>query len=278
MNDFSPPANDAIAEAAAYLRGHGFDGRFDCAMVLGTGLGKLADDLEDAIALPYAEVPHFPQPSVSGHPGQLIAGRLERKRVLLLQGRAHYYETGDAGAMHVPIGLLTALGSPPLLLTNAGGSLKLDIRPSSLVIVTDHINLSGGNPLICDRSERRFVSLTGAYDERLRKKLKLAGVAAGLNVHEGVYVWFAGPSFETPAEIRMAKTLGADIVGMSTVPEVILARYFGLKVAAVSVVTNMAAGIGGASPSHAETKDRASGAAAGLRRLIRGFVGRIDDV
>jgi purine-nucleoside phosphorylase len=278
MDDATPSADPRIAEAAAALRARGFEGRFDCAMVLGTGLGKLADDLEDAVSLPYAEVPHFPQPSVSGHPGQVIAGRMERKRVLLLQGRAHYYETGEAGAMRVPIGVVAALGSPPLLLTNAAGSLKLDMRPSSLVVITDHINLSGGNPLIGDRTERRFVSLTGAYDERLRKKLKLAGSAAGIAVHEGVYMWFAGPSFETPAEIRMAKTLGADIVGMSTVPEVILARYFGLKVAAVSVLTNMAAGIGGASPSHAETKDKAAGAAAGLRRLIRAFVARMDDV
>jgi purine-nucleoside phosphorylase len=278
MDDATLSPDSSIAEAAAYLRTRGFDGRFDCAVVLGTGLGKLADDLEDPVSLPYAEVPHFPQPAVSGHPGQLIAGRMERKRVLLLQGRAHYYETGDAGAMRVPIGVVAALGAPPLLLTNAAGSLKLDIRPSSLVVITDHINLSGGNPLMGDASERRFVSLTGAYDERLRKKLKLAATAAGISINEGVYMWFAGPSFETPAEIRMAKTLGADIVGMSTVPEVILARYFGLKVAAVSVVTNMAAGIGGASPSHAQTQDKAAGAAAGLRRLIRSFVARIDDV
>ena len=152
--------------------------------------------------------------------------------MLLLQGRAHYYETGDAAAMQVPIGVVAALGAPPLLLTNAAGSIKLDLRPSSLVAITDHINLSGSNPLIGDRSDARFVNLTGAYDERLRKKLKLAATAAGISLHEGVYMWFSGPSFETPAEIRMAKTLGADLVGMSTVPEVILARYFGLKVAA----------------------------------------------
>jgi purine-nucleoside phosphorylase len=278
MDDATPSPDSRIAEAAAYLHSRGFDGRFDCAVVLGTGLGKLSDDLEDTVTLPYAEVPHFPRSGVSGHRGQLIAGRMERKRVLLLQGRAHYYETGDAAAMRVPIGVVAALGAPPLLLTNAAGSTKLDIRPSSLVIVTDHINLAGANPLFGDRTDGRFVSMTGAYDERLRKKLKLAAVAAGISVNEGIYMWFAGPSFETPAEIRMAKMLGADIVGMSTVPEVILARYFGLKVAAVSVITNMAAGISGASPSHAETKDKAAGAAAGLRRLIRAFVARIDDV
>jgi purine-nucleoside phosphorylase len=153
----------------------------------------------------------------------------------------------------------------------------LGLRPSSLVSITDHINFSGTNPLFSDRTDGRFVSMTQAYDERLRKKLKLSAVAAGITVHEGVYMWFSGPSFETPAEIRMARTLGADLVGMSTVPEVILARYFGLKVAAVSVVTNLASGVGGGSPSHTETKQAAAGAAPGLRRVIRSFVSRIDD-
>lgn len=271
-------AEPKAEEAWRYLRERGFEGRYDCAMVLGTGLGKLADDLEDTLTVPYAEIPHFPRSGVSGHAGQLIAGRLERKRVLLFQGRAHYYETGDAAAMRVPIALVQAIGAPPLVLTNAAGSTKLDIRPSSLVIITDHINFSGLNPLFADRTDARFVSMNGAYDERLRKKLKLCAHVAGITVNEGVYMWFSGPSFETPAEIRMAKLLGADIVGMSTVPEVILGRYYGLKIAAISVITNMAAGVSGAPPSHAETRDTASGAAAGLRRLIRTFVSRIDDV
>ena len=183
MNDASPAPDASIAEAAAFLRGRGFDGRFDCAMVLGTGLGNLADDLEDPVSVAYAETPLFPLTAVSGHPGRLIAGKIERKRVLLLQGRAHYYETGDAAAMKVPLGVVAALGAPPLLLTNAAGSIKLDLRPSSLVAITDHINLSGSNPLFRDRSEARFVNLTGAYDERLRKKLKLAATAAGISLH-----------------------------------------------------------------------------------------------
>jgi purine-nucleoside phosphorylase len=271
-------AEPSVQEARDFLCERGFEGRYDCAMVLGTGLGKIADDLEEEASLPYAEIPHFPRLSVSGHAGRLIAGCLDRKRLLIFQGRAHYYETGDAAAMRVPIGLVQALGSPPLLLTNAAGSTKLDIRPSSLVAITDHINFSGLNPLFQDRTDTRFVSMTGAYDERLRKKLKLAAIAAGITLHEGVYMWFSGPSFETPAEIRMAKLCGADVVGMSTVPEVILARYFGVKVAAISIVTNMAAGVAGAAPSHAETKNMAAGAAAGLRRLLRAFVARIDDV
>ncbi len=267
-----------IAEAAAFLERHGIEGRFACAMVLGTGLGRLADDVEDEVSVPYAGIPHFPASGVSGHAGRLVAGRLEGRRVLIFQGRAHYYETGDAAAMRVPIGTIAALGSPPVLLTNAAGSTRLDFTPQSLVIISDHINLLVANPLLRDRTEGRFVSMTGAYDEGLRRKLKLAASAAGIAAGEGVYMWFAGPSFETPAEIRMARTLGADLVGMSTVPEVILARYFGLKVAAVSVVTNMAAGIDGAAPSHRETKDMAAGAAANLLRLIRAFLARIDDV
>ena len=153
----------------------------------------------------------------------------------------------------------------------------MDIRPPSLVLITDHINYSGMNPLFSDRTDGRFVSMNGAYDERLRKKLKLAAITSGMTLHEGVYMWFSGPSFETPAEVKVARTLGADLVGMSTVPEVILARYYGLRVAAVSVVTNLAAGIGGASPSHQDTQGQAAGASAALRRLIRAFGSGLDD-
>ncbi|MDB5593033.1 purine-nucleoside phosphorylase [Enterovirga sp.] len=267
-----------IAEAAEFLRGNGFDGRFDCAMVLGTGLGRLIDDLEAPVSLAYDVVPHFPQPSVSGHSGRIIAGRLERKRVLMFQGRAHYYETGDAAAMRVPIGVIAALGGPPLLLTNAAGSVKLDFRPSSHVIITDHINYSGMNPLLGDRSEGRFVPMAGAYDERLRKKLKLAAIGSGVTVNEGVYMWFSGPSFETAAEVRMARTLGADLVGMSTVPEVILARYFGLRVVALSLVTNIAAGVGIGAHTHQDTKTVVAGAAPTLRKLVHAFLARLDEV
>lgn len=275
-----PPFESRIEEAASFVRGRGMEGRFDCAMVLGTGLGRIADDLSDTTVLPYAEIPHFPQTGVSGHGGQLIAGRLDRKRVLILQGRAHYYETGDPAAMRVPIGLLAALGGPPLLLTNAAGSVKLDYRPSSHVIITDHINYSGLNPLLGDRGERRFVSMLGAYDERLRKKLKIAAAACGVTVNEGVYMWFSGPSFETAAEVRLARTLGADLVGMSTVPEVILARYYDLRVVALSLVTNVAAGValGLLSHTHQDTKTIAAGAAPALRKLITAFVSRIDEV
>lgn len=264
--------DDKVAEAAAHLRANGFDGRFDCAMVLGTGLGRLADDLTDPKGLAYSEIPHFPKVGVSGHGGRVLTGRLDRKRVLLFQGRSHYYETGNANAMRLPIGVVAALGAPPLLLTNAAGSVKLDLRPSSHVLITDHINFSGSNPLLGETDERRFVSMTSAYDERLRKKMKLAAAACGVTLNEGVYMWFSGPSFETPAEVRMARTLGADLVGMSTVPEVILARWLGIRVAAVSVITNFGSGIAGANPTHAETKEVAAAGAIGLRRLLRAFL------
>jgi len=264
-----------VEEAAEFVRAHGFGGEFDAAIVLGTGLGGLSDELEGTVSAPYAEIPHFPQSGVSGHAGRLLAGRLEGRRVLLFQGRSHYYETGDAGAMRVPVGLVRALGIPVFVLTNAAGSVRNHIRPGSLVAITDHLNLSGANPLLRDHTEARFVSLTGAYDGDLRALMHRAAKTAGIPLHDGVYAWLSGPSFETPAEIRMVQILGGDLVGMSTVPEVILARYHGLRVAAVSVVTNMAAGIDGASPSHQETKDTAAQAADDFKRLIRSFIAEL---
>jgi purine-nucleoside phosphorylase len=262
-----------VQETAEFLRGRGFAGPFAAAFVLGTGLGTLADELHDAVAAPYSEIPHFPRSGVSGHAGRLVSGTLEGRRVLLFQGRSHYYETGDAGIMRLPIALVRALGIETLVLTNAAGSVRPNIRPGSLVAISDHLNLSGTNPLLRDHTEGRFVSLTDAYDSGLRGQLQKAAKNAGLDLPEGVYAWLSGPSFETPAEIRMVQVLGGDLVGMSTVPEAILARYYGLKVAAVSVVTNLAAGIEGASPSHQETKDTAAEASDRFKRLIRAFVG-----
>ncbi|QFU18171.1 purine-nucleoside phosphorylase [Microvirga thermotolerans] len=267
-----------VQEAAEFVRANGIEGPFDAAIVLGTGLGSLVDELTEAASLAYADIPYFPHSGVSGHAGRLVAGRMEGRRVLLFQGRAHYYETGDAGAMRVPVALVKELGIPVLLLTNAAGSVQEKIRPGSLVAVADHLNLSGANPLLRDSTEGRFVSLTGAYDAGLRATLRRAAERTGIELPEGVYAWLSGPSFETPAEIRMVQVLGGDLVGMSTVPEVIIARYYGLKVAAVSVVTNLAAGIEGASPSHQETKDTAAEAADRFKRLVRAFVAELSDV
>ncbi|MBN9449772.1 MAG: purine-nucleoside phosphorylase [Bosea sp.] len=265
-------ADPLFDQAASVLIDRGIDGGIDCAIVLGTGLGRIVDDMTDTVSIPFAEVPGFPQGAVSGHARQVSYGLLHGKKVLVFEGRAHFYETGDPAIMRVPLGMLAAFGSPPLVLTNAAGSLRPDLRPGSLALITDHINLNGPNPLVGDTGDGRFVPMVDAYDPHLRARLKKAAATSGANMGEGVYMWFSGPSFETPAEIRMAKLLGADLVGMSTVPEVILARRHGLRVAGISIVTNMAAGMLGGAPSHGETRDVAAAATTGLRRVLRSFL------
>jgi purine-nucleoside phosphorylase len=264
-----------IDEAAATLIARGVDGPVDCALVLGTGLGSTIDALQDAVTVPFADLAGFPQGGVSGHARQVSYGSLYGKKVLIFEGRAHYYESGDAAVMRVPLGLLTAFGSPPLILTNAAGSLRPEMPPGSLAVITDHINLNGLNPLIGDTGDGRFVPMVDAYDPQLRARLKQAAASSGTDLGEGVYMWFSGPSFETPAEIRMAQLLGADLVGMSTVPEVILARRFGLRVAGISIVTNMGAGLHGGAPHHSETRDVAATATTGLRQLLRAFLSEL---
>jgi purine-nucleoside phosphorylase len=227
------------------------------AIVLGSGLGSLVDDITDQVRIPYTELDGFPVSGVTGHAGELVAGYLGGQPVIMLSGRAHYYENGDARAMRFPIEVLKGIGVQSLILTNSAGSVRQDMPPGSVMQITDHINYSGMNPLIGEHGDGRFVGMTSAYDADLALKMRNAAIRAGVPLFEGVYMWFSGPSFETPAEIRMARTLGADAVGMSTVPEVILARYFGLKVAAASVITNYGAGMTGAELSHEETKDMA---------------------
>ena len=227
------------------------------AVVLGSGLGSLVESVRDPIRIPYGELPGFPVSAVSGHAGQVVAGYLGAEPVLMMAGRVHYYEHGDPTAMRVPIEVLRGIGIQNLILTNSAGSLHDDMPPGSVMQITDHINFSGKNPLIGEESDGRFVGMTTAYDKDLAAAMRDAAAAENVPLHQGVYMWFSGPSFETPAEIRMARVLGADAVGMSTVPEVILARFFGLRVAAASVITNYGAGMTGAEQSHEETKDMA---------------------
>ncbi|KQP33765.1 purine nucleoside phosphorylase [Methylobacterium sp. Leaf104] len=264
-----------VQAAAGLLRARGFGGPFACAIVTGTGLGGFVRDLDATLSVSYAQIPGFPAPRVSGHGGRLHAGRLAGRRVLVLEGRAHAYETGDAAVMRVPLGVAQVLGAEALLLTNASGSLRPAVGPGSLVALTDHINLSGLNPLIGEAGDARFVPMVGAYDAGLRAHLLEAARESGIALHQGVYAWFSGPSFETPAEVRMVGHLGADLVGMSTVPEVILARFYGLPVAALSVVTNLGAGIGDGDPHHEETKAAAARAGDDLARLVAAFVARL---
>ena len=240
-------------------------------LVLGSGLGALADAV-DGISIPYAELEGFPSGGVSGHAKALKIGMLEETRVALFAGRAHYYEQGDAAAMRTPIQVLKELGAETLLLTNAAGSMQPDVSPGELMLLSDHINYSGLNPLIGEPTDARFVNMTDAYDPGVRAGLKRAASAAGIPLADGVYAWYSGPSFETPAEIQALKILGADAVGMSTVPEVILARFFGLKVGAISSITNMAAGLSTEHISHDHTKAMAPLGAAKLEMVIRAFL------
>ncbi|MCW5744800.1 MAG: purine-nucleoside phosphorylase, partial [Alphaproteobacteria bacterium] len=217
--------NDQVQQCLALIRARapGFSPR--TGVVLGSGLGGLADEVQAVVTLPYGTLPGFPQPSVGGHAGRLVLGRLAGAAVALLHGRAHYYETGRADAMKVPVRTLAALGCEMLLLTNAAGSLRREMVPGSVMLVADHINFTGVSPLFGETGDSRFVDMVDAYDPGLRRRLHDVAKAAGVTLHEGVYIWFAGPSFETPAEIRAAGRLGADAVGMSTVPEVVVARH-----------------------------------------------------
>jgi len=262
--------------AVAALAGRGVTSLPPLGFVLGTGLGGLADEAGDALAIPYSEIPGFPVPSVSTHHGRLVVGALEGRRVALFQGRGHYYERGDPRAMFVAIETFKRLGGRTLFLTNAAGGLHSHWRPPALAAIVDHINFAGVNPLIGLPTDDRFVPLTQAYDRDLLAALRKAARSVDIDLHEGVYMWFSGPSFETPAEIRAAKILGADLVGMSTVPEALIARYFGLRCVAASLVTNFAAGLHGGDPSHQETYEVAARGAEQFRRLLRAFIATHD--
>lgn len=240
-------------------------------LILGSGLGHLADAVA-GVAIPYADLPGFPHAGVSGHAPRLVVGEFEGVRVAVFGGRAHYYERGNPAEMRLPLEVLRALGAGALVLTNAAGSLRADIRPGDLMLLSDHINFSGLNPLIGETGDARFVPMGDAHDPGLRAALRAAAAAEGVALPEGVYAWYSGPSFETPAEIRAIRTLGADAVGMSTVPEVILARYLGLRVAAVSTITNMAAGLSDEAISHAHTKAMAPLGAAKFERVLRAML------
>jgi len=261
-----------MSAAADFLRDRLGGRKPKVAMVLGSGLGGLVADMEDAVRIPFAEVPNFPASRVTGHAGEVIAGRLGGRDVMVISGRVHYYETGDPAAMRPVIEAIQALGIGHVLLTNSAGAVRADLAPGSVMMMTDHIAFSGLNPLIGEDTDQRFVGMTAAYDAGLRSAM--VGTAEGLGepLAQGVYMWFSGPSFETPAEIRMARILGADAVGMSTVPETILARFFGLKVVAASVITNLGAGMTGGELSHTETKEMAPKGGARLGRIIRAML------
>jgi xanthosine phosphorylase len=243
-------------------------------IILGSGLGGVTDSIEDPLQIDYADLPGFPEPGVAGHGGRLVLGLLGGLPVACLQGRRHIYEGGDPGAMRAPVRALRHAGASALLVTNAAGSLRPEQPPGSLMAIADHINMLGVNPLTGyndDEIGPRFPSLRDAYDPSLRGLLRQCAGQLGIRLPEGVYLATMGPSFETPAEIRAFRTLGADAVGMSTIPEVILARHCGLRVAAVSAITNLAEGMGGEQLSHEQTLRNADVAAGDLVRLVARF-------
>ncbi len=258
-------------DALTIVRDRAGDEPVKLGLILGSGLGHLAHAVS-GVAIPYAALPGFPHAAVSGHNPNLVIGDLEGVRVAVLGAREHYYEKGNPAAMRPALEVLRALGAQSLILTNAAGSLRPDIPPGDLMLLSDHINFNGLNPLIGEPTDARFVPMTNAHDPALRAALRASALAEGIDLQDGVYAWYSGPSFETPAEIRMLRLLGADAVGMSTVPEIILARFLGLTCAAISTITNMAAGLSEEKISHEHTKAMAPLGAAKLERILRHFL------
>ncbi len=241
------------------------------AIILGSGLGGLARLVERPVILPYRDLPGFPELTVAGHVGQLILGTLSGVPVIVLSGRKHFYETHDAYPLKTMIRAMRAVGIETLFLSNAAGSLRAHIGVSELMLITDHINFLGLNPLVGPNDDAfgpRFFSVTDAWDPTHRAKIKTVARESSITLHEGVYVAFRGPSFETPAEIRMAQGWGGDAVGMSSVPECLLARHCGMKVAGVSCITNMGAGLSAESLTHAHTLENAGKGAAAFEKLV----------
>lgn len=261
-----------MTKAARTIRKIAGDTPIAAALILGSGLSALGEELRDRIAIPFSELKGFPGGGVSGHGSDLLIGEMGGQRLAVLTGREHYYEHGNAAAMRPALETIAELGARTLLLTNSAGSLNPEVGPGELMLIADHINYAGMNPLIGEPTDRRFVNMVDAYDPELRRKSHEIANAFGIALKEGVYLWYSGPSFETPAEIRMAIRLGANAVGMSTVPEVIVARMLGLRVWACSSITNMGAGLSDEKISHEHTKTMAVRGAAKLRRLIPALV------
>ena len=241
-------------------------------LILGSGLGQFCEHVEVVASIDFDELPGFPLPGVSGHAGKLLLGQVSGTDIAILQGRAHYYERGKADTMAVAIQTLNAMGCQSLVITNAAGSLNSDATPGSLMLITDHINMTGVSPLFGAESNQRFVDMSEAYNHDLNDAMRSAAKANDINLHEGIYAWVSGPQFETPAEIRALKTLGADAVGMSTVPEVILARHQGLSLCVLSVITNYAAGMSETALSHEQTISFANQAADTVQSLLINYL------
>jgi xanthosine phosphorylase len=247
-------------------------------IVLGSGLGAAADAVGGAVAIGYEELPGFPRPSVAGHRGRAVLGELGGVPVAVLEGRTHLYEGAAAAELATPVRALRAAGATTLVLTNAAGALRPDLAPGRLMLIADHINLTGANPLVGPNDDAigpRFPSLRDAYDPALRAALRDEAAALGIALADGVYLAVSGPSFETPAEVRAFRSLGADAVGMSTVHEAIAARHCGLRVAALSAIANLAEGLSDQPVTHEQALRAAARAAGDIARLLEHAAGRL---
>lgn len=270
----SPVGADAARAAAATIRARTGDFHPVAAIVLGSGLGGLAARLHAAAVIPYAEIPGFPAATVAGHAGQLLAGTLAGRPVVALAGRFHMYEGHDAALAAFPARVAHALGAPVLIVSNAAGGIRRSFAPGTLMLIEDHINLMFRNPLIgrVEPGDERFPDMSDPYDPALRALARGVADARGIALEAGVYAALLGPSYETPAEVRMLARLGADAVGMSTVPEVLVARAIGLRVLGVSCITNPAAGLSETAITHAEVIETTARAAARFEALVEGVV------
>jgi len=247
-------------------------------LVLGSGLGVLAEEITDPVILPYEDIPDFPVSTVESHAGRLILGELGGVPVLTMQGRFHYYEGYSMDKVTFPIRVMQSLGIKKLIVTNAAGGINLTFEPGTIMLITDHINLMGTNPLIGENLAQfgpRFPDMTRAYSPELRALVKSVAEDLNIQIKEGIYAAVTGPSYETPAEIRFLRTIGADAVGMSTVPEVIVANHGGMKVLGISCITNMAAGVTGESLSHDEVIETANRVREYLRLLLLGILSKL---
>jgi len=275
---------DEVSEAAAFLRSKLGSLSPRIGIVLGSGLGAVADAVTDPVVIPYAQIPHFPQSTVEGHSGRIVAGLLNNVPVVVLQGRVHFYEGYTPQQVTFPMRVLGALGIQSVILTNAAGGIQKGYRLGQLVALSDHINLMGWNPLVGPNESRfamrpgaglRFFDMTEAYSMALRTLAQEAAKDEGFALAEGVYLAVSGPSYETPAEIRAFRTLRATLVGMSTVPETIVARHMGIEVLGLSCVTNIAAGLGATPLSHQEVFETGRMVEHRLARLLQRLMPRI---
>jgi purine-nucleoside phosphorylase len=248
------------------------------AVILGSGLGEFAATLSNAVSVPYGHIPHWPASTVVGHEGRLVMGGIGGRKVAALSGRVHYYEGFDMRTVTFAARVLGVLGVKTLILTNAAGGVNMKLTPGALMVIDDHVNLLGSNPLVGPNDDRfgtRFPDMTEVYSSRLRQLADESASALGFSLAHGVYVAWNGPSYETPAEIRYLRLIGADAVGMSTVPEAIVARHMGMDVLGVSCITNMAAGVLPQPLSHDEVLETARRVRGQFISLLEGIIGRI---